>query len=55
MEYYDDDDYIRASPGLTPFQPDLKSQPPLPFTPLWLPQDINEAPLVSSSSAFNHG
>ncbi|RYO14027.1 hypothetical protein AA0111_g12094 [Alternaria arborescens] len=45
MEYYDDDDYTHASPGLTPFQPDLGDCSPLPFAPLWLPQDTCEAPL----------
>ena len=55
MEYYDDDDYIRASPKLAPFHPDLKSQPPLPFTPLWLPQDVHDSPLVNFRSQLKHG
>ncbi|KAL1799725.1 hypothetical protein ACET3X_000067 [Alternaria dauci] len=45
MEYFDEDDYTCASPGLTPCYPDLGRCSPLPFTPLWLPQDTCEAPL----------
>jgi hypothetical protein len=46
MEYYDDHDYLRASPGLTPTRPDPNDYSPLPFAPLWLPQDTCETPLV---------
>jgi hypothetical protein len=52
MEYYGDDDYTRASPGLTPSQPDLGSYSPLPFAPLWLPQDTYEAPLVNTRVTY---
>ena len=48
MEYYDDDDYIRASPELTPFQPDLGGCPPLSFPPSWLFQEICETPPVDA-------
>lgn len=47
MEYYGDDDYVRTSPGLVPFQPDLGSGSSLPFASLWLSQDISDIPSVS--------
>lgn len=50
MEYYDDNDYTRASPELTPFQPDLGGCPPLSFPPSWLFQEICEAPPVDAET-----
>jgi len=55
MEDYVCYEDIPESPGLTALQPSLgsSSSQPLPFGPLWLPQDLENSPLVSLNLRHN--
>ncbi|CAO2647996.1 Nn.00g089180.m01.CDS01 [Neocucurbitaria sp. VM-36] len=47
-DYYDPDEEVPKSPGLVPVRPDLGegSSQPLPFAPLWMPEDVYNAPVA---------
>jgi hypothetical protein len=50
MEYFDEEDYIRRSPGLEAVHPTkLACEAPV-FPPLWLPQDVAGSPWVIHTS-----